>query len=276
MKQFRGTHAVSSVLASAALVAVWLSGSALAQETTDCSSLIDKTFEVTGTTQEIAQIPDSVTQFARNSGATLTPDVAQRMKRALAPQILLKALKDSFLQDCDESMLKDVIGGMDTPFGVRMRDVELKEQNPNTAQRRIAFYKDMRLHPPGDKRHDLVIQMDDATESSQVAWDMVTAMTKAVGAVGGSSSVSEADLEAQRQKYQPLLRTAALCDLLFVYRNVSDDDLAQYVALLRTPSYEKFNRTMSRSLVNTFVSQTAKALTEMKRSGQSPKSAPAR
>jgi hypothetical protein len=244
---------------------------ALGQTPPDCSALVDKAFLVTGTKQEIAQVPDFVLQFAKTMGAGADPTFLATFKRALAPEILSRELKKNFQQDCDEATLKDVIASMDTPLGSKMVQIELKEQGPSSAQARAGFYKELQLHPPGDKRHDLAIQVDDATEGSQMAWNMVEAIAKAVGKMGGSQP-SEAEISTMQQKYQPLLRSAMLIDVLFIYRNVSDEDLAQYVAILETPAYRKFNHNLNQAIIDTFTARMVVAMNELKRNAAGAKS----
>ena len=242
--------------------------SSFAQTSTDCAALVATAFDVTGWKQQIRDMPQFAAQSAENArtwGAD--PAVIAHMHQIMEPDIVLKDLEHALARNCDSGMLQVVIAKMGTPLATRMRQIKVSEQNPKTRQQRIAFFQGFRLHPPTDRRHDLAIQIDDATETSQSAWDMLVAMVKATRA-----KVS-ADFAAQKQNYEPYLRSAALNDFLFIYRNVGDAELSEYVDLLKTPACQNFNHTLNYALVEELLSRTAQVMNESSRGNAASKSA---
>jgi hypothetical protein len=252
-----------SQTATAALLL--FSAASFSQAPTNCGALIDKVFQVTGTQQEIADLPEFGLQFAQNMGSKMDPTAMRAFRRALAPEPWLKELSKAFEQDCNTAMLQDVISAMDTPMGARMREVERTEQGPATAQARANFYRDLRLHPPGDTRDQLAVRIEKATEAPEMSWDVVEATSRAVSKAN-RTSVSDTDVAVLRQKFQPILQSAVLLDVLFIYRNVSDDELEQYARALETASFRKFNHTLNEAIANTFATRIATALTSVRKS----------
>lgn len=175
----------------------------------------------------------------------------------MQPDIVLKDLEDTFGHNCDSGMLRDVIARMGSPLATRMRQIKLTEQNPRNYEKRNAFLQSLRLHPPSNRRYDLFTQIDDATETSKSAWDMLVAMVKATRAKVPS------DFAAQHQKYEPYLRGAALNDFLFIYRNVDDAELSEYLGILKAPACQKFNHTLNQALVTTLLSRTEQVMHEV-------------
>jgi hypothetical protein len=189
--------------------------------------LIDKAFQVTGTQQEIADLPGFGLQFARNMGSNVDAASARIFARALAPEPWLADLKKIFEQSCDSTMLQEVISAMDNPLGAKIREVERTEQDPGTAQARVEFYRNMRLHPPDDRRDQLAVRVGTATDAPEMSWGIVEATSKPVSKANGTP-LSDTDRAASRQKYRPILQSAVLLDVLFIYRNLSDDELEQF------------------------------------------------
>ena len=239
-----------------------------AQSQIDCGALIDKAFQVTGTQEEIADLPEFGLQFARSMGSTLDTTSVRTFKRALAPEAWLKDLRKAFEQNCDATMLQDVISAMDNPVGAKMREVERTQQNPALAQARSEFYRNMRLHPPADRRDQLAIRLGQATESPEMSWNVVEATSRAA-AKATRTVVSDTEMAMLRQKFQPMLQSAVLLDVLFIYRDVSDDDLEQYVRALETPSFRKFNHTLNEAIVTTFATRITSAMVNVRRSAKS-------
>lgn len=232
--------------------------SSAAQTVSDCASLVDKAFEVTGEKQQIresAQFGAMDAENARSWGAD--PVVIAHLNEIRRPDIMLRDLEDAFAHNCDSGMLQGVIATMGTPLGTRMWRMKLAEQNPKNREKRNVFLQGLRLHPPSNRRYDLLTQIDDATETSESAWDMLLAMVKATHAKVGS------DFAAQHQKYKPYLRAAAMNDLVFIYRNVDDSELSEYLGMLKTPAYQKFNHTLNQSLVATFLVRTEQVMHEV-------------
>ena len=257
-----GVHASTFSRKTTFLVALFALAlpSTSAQKTSDCASLVDKAFEVTGWKQQIRDMPQFAAQSAENARSWgADPAVIVHMPQIMQPDILLKDMEHALEPNCDTGMLQDVIARMDTPLENRMRQIQVTEQNPKTREQRIAFFQDLRLHPPSDRRQDLVIRIDDATETSNSAWDMLLAMVKATRAKVGS------DFPAQHRNYEPYLRAAALNDFLFIYRNVDDAELSKYVDLLKTPAYQSFNHRLNQALVETFLSRTEQVMREVNR-----------
>jgi len=238
-----------------------------AQTSSDCASLVDKAFEVTGWKQQIQDMPQFATQSAENARSWgADPAVIAHMKQIMQPDIVLRDMEHPLEPNCDTGMLRDVIARMDTPLATRMRQIQVTEQNPKTREQRLSFFQDLRLHAPSDRRHDLVVQIDDATETSKNAWDMLLAMVKATRAKVPS------DFASQHQQYEPYLRDAALNDFLFIYRNVDDAELTEYLRLLKTPAYQKFNHTLNQALVATLLSRTEQVMHEVSKGESATKS----
>lgn len=239
-----------------------------AQTQPDCGTLTDKAFQVTGTQQEIADLPEFGLQFARSMGSTLDASSIRTFKRALAPDPWLKDLRKALEQNCDSTMLQDVISAMDNPAGAKIREVERTEQNPAMAHARSEFYRNMRLHPPADRRDQLAIRLGEATESAEMSWNVVEATSRAAAKATGTV-VSDTDMAMLRQKFRPMLQSAVLLDVLFIYRNVSDDELEQYVRALETPSFRKFNHTLNQAIATTFATRITAAMVNLRRSAKS-------
>lgn len=228
-----------------------------AQASSDCAALVDQALEVTGEKQQIRERPQFAAQDAENARSWgADPAVIAHMNQINQPDMVLRDVKDVFEHNCDSGMLQDVIAKMGTPLGARMWKIKLAEQNPKNREKRNAFLQGLRLHPPSNQRYDLLTQIDNATETTKNSWDMLLAMVKATRAKVGS------DFADQQQKYEPYLRAAAMNDFLFVYRNVDDAELSEYLNMLKTPAYQKFNHTLNQALVSTLLSRTEQVMHE--------------
>jgi hypothetical protein len=162
---------------------------------------------------------------------------------ALSASRLLPVYERSFSNGIDIMTLTAVSDWYKTPIGAKILHIENVENGPPDEN----FLK--RPVPPG--RSSLIDELDRQTQNTERAVAAITSLNHALLAGMLESSwvpqqTKDAFLSGYEQSFVAAVtpRIAALVRTsnLFVYRNLSDDELDEYIRFLATPSGRKFSR----------------------------------
>jgi hypothetical protein len=221
----------------------------------DCSGVVTRAFEVAGVNDEILQIPAQIqSQFAtqlKNDAKMSDADKKKfevAMTQAFLPEKIDRDLKKEFLEPCDPRMLRSVIDGLTTPLGDRIRKLEAFAESPAARQEGEAYAHSLAQHPPARDRVALMLRMDSSLGITKSTMDITLASARGIAvAFGGLPAEGAANLQSKQTSDQ--MHGAVLVNLLFTYRDVSDQDLTSYIELYETPAFITFNDRLEKALV---------------------------
>lgn len=221
----------------------------------DCSGVVARAFEEAGVNDEILQIPAQIqSQFATQlKNDTKMSDADKKkfeaaMTQAFLPEKIGRELKQEFLEPCDAGMLRSVIAGLTNPLGDRMRKLEAFAESPAARQEGEAYAHSLAQHPPARDRVALMLRMDASLGITKSTMDITLASARGIAvAFGGLPADGSANLQSKQTSDQ--MHGAVLVNLLFTYRDVSDQDLTTYIELYETPAFISFNDRLEKALI---------------------------
>lgn len=243
----------------------------------ECSGLVARVFEVAGVNDEVAAIPGQIqSQFTAQFQSDAKMSDAQKQKfaatmaNAFLPEKIDRELKQEFYQSCDVEMLRAVTAGLTTPLGVRMRALEASAQNPKSRQQGEEYARTLAQHPPPRDRVALMLRMDSSLGITKSALDMNLASVRGVAAAFGGLPDGSMESALGSKKVSDNMHGAVLVNLLFTYRDVSDQDLTSYIELYETPPFRRFTDTLEKAFLAVIGRQSDKLGQEIKKMAPPP------
>jgi hypothetical protein len=221
----------------------------------ECSGLVGHAFEVAGVNDQIAAIPTQIqSQFSTQLQSDAKMSAADKQKfqaamtQAFLPEKLDRELKQEFLKSCDAGMLRSVIAGLTNPLGERMRKLEAFAESPAARQEGETYAHTLAQRPPARERVALILRMDNSLGITKSTMDITLASARGIAvAFGGLPADGIATLQSKQTSDQ--MHGAVLVNLLFTYRDISDQDLTTYIELYETPAFISFNDQLEKALV---------------------------
>src|ERR1019366_2721116 len=228
----------------------------------DCSGLVARAFEAAGVNDEIAAIPAQIqSQFstqlrldANQNDSKMSGAEKQRfeaaMTQAFLPATIDRELKREFLEPCDPGMLRSVIAGLTNPLGDRMRKLEAFAESPAARQEGEAYAHTLAQRPPARERVMSMLRMQARLGLTKSTMDITLAFARGIAAAfGGLPADGSAEAALQSKQTSDAMHGAVPVNLLFTYRDVSDQDLTSYIELYETPAFVSFNDRLEKALI---------------------------
>jgi hypothetical protein len=229
-------------------------------QSADCSPQIDKALEVTGVKDFVDQMPAQIrSQVGAQFKTTNRQLVMRATLRMFDPAGLLRGLKQAYLRNCEPEMLQSVVATLDTPLGRRMRKLEAFAATAEGSQETAAYRRELMLHPASDVRYALAERLDQLTGASEFALAVAVGVAKGTAAAVGRPMLTDVELSSLRTQTLPFIRSAQIMSALFTYRDVSDEDLKQYVAMYELPALQQFTKIFESAFVGTIDKQSQQA-----------------
>lgn len=200
--------------------------------------LVEELLAASGVSKSFDQIPEKVLQGAQQSSArprnpAVVAEVEKIMQDAFRSERFHKRVQESLIKDFERKRVEALIAAFRAPPARKMVELEGAKQDPQAV---AAFAKGMAANPLPKARVDLVQRLDAVTRAGEITAEIVMTTTRAMvsGATGGDAKQMAAfdkQLGAQRGKLAEALRNAVLVTFAYIYRDVSDADLGEYLKL---------------------------------------------
>jgi hypothetical protein len=175
------------------------------------------------------------------------PESRDQLKKAaletLSVSRLLPVYEQSFSSDMDIITLMAVSDWYKTPLGVKILRMETAENGPPDEN----FLK----RPVSPGRSTLIDEFDRQTQNTERVVSAITSLSHAlVTGMLQNSRIPQQTRDAFLSGYEQAFASAATPRIaasnragnLFVYRNLSDEELDDYIAFLSTPAGRKYTR----------------------------------
>lgn len=200
--------------------------------------LVAELLTLSGVSKSFDDIPAKVLQGAQQSSArsrdpAVVAEVEKIMQDEFRSERFHKRVQQALIKDFDRKRVETLIAAFRAPLAKKMVEVEGAKQDPQAV---AAFAKGLAKNPLPKERIDLVQRLDAVTRAGEITAEIVVSTTRAMvaGATGGDAGKMAAfdkQMGAQRGKLAEALRNAVLVTFAYIYRDVSDADLGEYLKL---------------------------------------------
>ena len=229
----------------------------------DAVGLADRLYERCGLAAQLGSFPAQFEQgVSQNRGKMpdeLLAAIAQAGKTSFDPEKLRKDIVRSLAQKMPAADMKQVLAWLDGPVGRRITLAEERASGTMTPENMNVFFERQKKEPPGEKRVQLIDALIKAVKAVDVNANLIEAMALgiAVGAdtmqpvqkrIGVSGLLVRLREAMPPEKLRASMAAALPGMMSYTYRNVSDADLAAYVALNRSALGVRYNGAVSAAL----------------------------
>ena len=214
---------------------------------TDRQRLLKEVLKHTNAAEALAQLSKGFSDSADKMFGQFPPEARDPLKKAtleaLSSSRLLPVYERSFSTGIDIMTLTAVSDWSKTAIGAKIFRVETVENGRPDEN----FLK----RPVSRNRSMLIEELERETKETERAVAAITSLSHAMlGGMLESSFIPQQTKDALLSGYEQAFAAAATPRMaasirnsnLFVYRNLSDEELEGYIAFITTPAGRKFNR----------------------------------
>ena len=226
----------------------------------DKEAVVAEAIELMGLRRLTDEIASSARQAAAgiDEGSPTSKMLVDAMSEGFASERIYRVAEETFREKANSMRLGAALEWLRSPFARRM---ELAESSGNRGSL-DGYIAGLESAPPSGDRVELLLRLDRASGTSDAAVEMQVAMMKALlqgmylsgqagqaGQAGpGADHAIEQAIEQARPKLARKTRNRIQLSLHFMYRDVSDDELARYLAYLESENGEWLSRVLLKSL----------------------------
>jgi hypothetical protein len=240
-----------------------------------CASgdLVERLMKVSNLDRQVDQFIQQFSSGAQ-SAAGSNPELNDIFCQALAgfdPQKAKRKIRTYYRKHLDDKTMVALVAWGYGPLGTKIRTAEAG-MNLTNMQDVQQLLSDFEQNPPPAERMALIRELDKAGRGTEMALQLV--MDAASGAISAIPADSQdkkkarkeidALLKQQRDTIEPQLRTQVQAGLAATYKNLSDDELREYIAFEKTEPAVKYTtatmgalseltRDMSASMIKSIV-----------------------
>jgi len=216
---------------------------------------ISEALRLSGIDQAIQQLGDPSLYLSNLPQAHLSPaqaaEVKQLVMQSMRPERFQQAVAASLKRSYPADAYPQLLDTLRSPLARRMTALELAASrvDPITLQ---TFLAGLRETPPGAQHLAIVNRIDQATGSSQLLVEIVSAVLEGFASGSGQMTPPQISklIEEVRGERGNALRQAGQSRLLYQYRGVPDDQLNAYATMLSAPVVVRFNQSAQRGLLD--------------------------
>ncbi len=226
----------------------------------DKEALVAEAIELMGLRRLTDEIASSARQAAAgiDEGSPTSKMLVDAMSEGFASERIYRVAEETFREKATGVRLGAALEWLRSPFARRMERAE----SSGTRDSLDSYIAGLESAPPSGDRVELLLRLDHASGTSDAAVEMQVAMMKALlqgmylsgqagpaGQAGpGADHAIEQAVEQARPKLRRKTRNRIQLSLHFMYRDVSDDELAQYLAYLESEDGEWLRRVLLKAL----------------------------
>lgn len=237
------------------LFLISLSAPVLAQN--QCDKLTHETLEAYGCldslknypTQLQAQLTAQVGQDQSMSG-TEKARFSEAIMKNISADRLTKNVEASISTGCNPQEMTAVLAKIKMPLVQKMRALEAAPNTPQGAEKVRDFLASPAAKTQTEKRKKLVDDLMLATDASNLLASTIVETSRGMMEGMGAPPATPDQLMEMRTRVQGQADDQMKMAMLGIYRDASDDELSQYVAVEQSPEFRTFNQAFGKAVAN--------------------------
>jgi hypothetical protein len=248
-----------------ALTLVLLTPLSVAAEPPADESMISELMELSGLTQQIPRLPQAYMTFVdqlfvgmdrqRNPVPnSLQQHIRQSFVHALTPERLEPEIRSRLVHGLPQDTTLATLTWLRSELGKKITAAELNAGSAEKSIELATFVLKLQLERPSPERLQLVRQIEDVTQGSELAteaWEtVVVAVTRVVEAELARTDPRRREklqehLASVRASIKGMFQQGRLIEVLFTYRTLTDEELKQYVDFLEAPTGREVTKVLN-------------------------------
>lgn len=205
-------------------------------------------------------------QGLRAQGKRLLPEDRNRMLEMMQQAFAAKAVDEEVLlsmrSHCEPSVFAAAVEQLRTPLATKVRGFEDQFNRSHSPSALNRYAASLRQHPPTETREALIDAMEKTVHQADFSADTSAHVVVALYMGLTGKATDDNQLSTIRDQIMPAVRKSTRVEFLIIYRNLSDQELDQYIMLLRTPELKRF-QTIYKSAVQNAIIRRSEVLAAM-------------
>jgi len=257
MQQFRGTArmamtVMTKTMATLALLLPAFSGAAIEE------SLAKQIYSESSTRQQLesvaSQVPADVRGVAEESQRRLpvaATDMEAAARRAYATEAMEKTVIAEMKSQLQPAEAQEILAWFTSPLGRKFTALVITAGEPGEQAKLQQFAQAISNNPPPEDRLALMESLQTCQRLTEGATQLLLNMHSAAGVALLDNPLDEnalrgvrASLEEERPRLTAEVGALMLVLLTYSYRDVSNEDVQQYVTFCNSPAGGSYYRTM--------------------------------
>jgi len=225
-------------------------------------NLIRLVLELSGIERRVKEIPSYVTAELLRNKDTLEPEIYESAAKLISacyqPDNMYQALVTRLNSKGDKEQFRRILEKLRTPTLKKVFQAQEDARKPEAAQARTDFIAHIELYQPTQERVNLLQKLDLETAVSELEIKMqLLAFRDCLSAVSlcypaerrTPPEAIDASVNATRLKLLAVSHNSVLINSLFAYKDVSDEELKEYLAFYESALGKWFLKSMEEFLL---------------------------
>lgn len=224
---------------------------------------VDEILELSGIRAQLGGLLSRVAGELRPApGRMSSQDLAsvdRILAQALRHERFYALVRDAFRPHVDRPSLEATAAWLRSPVARKIVALEIESGEPGTEQKVAAYAAGLKASPPSSHRVELIQRLDWLTGGNDTSADLVAAIARGVTTAVSAGGPPEQRLRpgqiegrvAQvRARAGDALREVRFMSMLYTYRQLEDEELAEYARFSGSEAGRWYNTAMRKALAS--------------------------
>jgi hypothetical protein len=232
-----------------------LSAPVFAQD--QCAKLTLETLEAYGCLESLKSYPAQLqAQLSAQTGHDPSMSDAEKARisdaimKNISAERLIKSVEASISTGCNPQQMTAVLAKIRTPLVQKMRALEAAPNTPEGAEKVRAYLASPKAKSQTEKRKKLIDELMVAIDSSNLLVSTIVETSRGMIEGMGAPPATPDQLIEMRTRVQGQADEQMKTAMFAIYRDTSDDELAQYVAIEQSPEFRTFNQAFGKAVAS--------------------------
>lgn len=194
------------------------------------------------------------------------------LKQAFEPDTLRQAAQSHISKQFNDNELEEIRSYLATPLALHMAELEKASNDPAAIGQILAYSFELESKPPSDQRMELIAQLINASNTVEVTLAVRDAFFSGFLAAANQLDPPEKRMTAQqmaeqmtaiRKNMQQETAQGVIITFLYLYQDVTDKQLQDYINLHLEPVMSAFTREISQAVASSFSGASQQIMTEV-------------
>ncbi|MGV1097831.1 hypothetical protein ACUUL3_00280 [Thiovibrio sp. JS02] len=210
--------------------------------------LVNKYIELSGFNEILAAFPEQIEAVAAQNQLTskhpsLDNKVTAIMKESFDLKHAEKNLSLFLLQNTDIDYLEKLLKWMETPLAKKIKNEELASSGPESQAELLRYIAELQSDPPSQERVAVIHEVERTTGLSELTANIVIDMMRGMFESFNLAlpeenrqalAIIEEEITKNKAVIQESLRQQMILTSFYSYRNISNEELVQYINFYKT------------------------------------------
>ncbi len=218
--------------------------------------LIQIIVEISGFLNTLNSLPEQIkAQITQRQMTAKDPEIIQFVAETLVasfdPERSYKIVVDHMTQKLNRNTIESLLSWYESPLGKKIATEEQRFNAPGEQANLLRYIADLKTSPPPRERVLLIQEFEASAKITELIMQMTVSITRGMLhslmklAPPDETQPNPEEIEdmIQRQIFlmEDVFREQMLLSSLYVYRNISDEDMAEYITFVESPASRQFS-----------------------------------